>query len=57
MTKPDFFVISLLSVPACLPLKGQETTVRYLYGTGSDSTMEWEFFCFEGTDNGHWTTI
>ncbi len=35
----------------------QETIVKYLSGTGSDNTVEWEFRCSAGMNSGHWTTI
>lgn len=35
----------------------QETQIRYLSGTGSDHTVNWQFFCTEGNNSGKWTTI
>lgn len=35
----------------------QETETRYLSGTGSDHTVDWQFFCTEGMKSGKWTTI
>lgn len=34
-----------------------ETGIQYLSGTGSDDTVEWEFFCTDGRNSGKWTTI
>jgi hypothetical protein len=34
-----------------------ETRRVYLSGTGSDRTVEWEFFCTGGRQSGYWTTI
>ncbi len=34
-----------------------ETEVIHLSGTGSDQTVEWEFFCTAGRQSGYWTTI
>ncbi|WP_035073514.1 glycoside hydrolase family 2 protein [Anditalea andensis] len=35
----------------------QQTQIKYLSGTGSDDTVDWEFFCTEGNKSGEWTTI
>ncbi|WP_183559026.1 glycoside hydrolase family 2 TIM barrel-domain containing protein [Mucilaginibacter sp. SP1R1] len=35
----------------------QETQKVYLSGTGSDHTVNWQFFCTEGRNSGKWTTI
>ena len=35
----------------------QQTEVKYLSGTGSDNTVNWEFFCTAGQNSGKWTTI
>jgi hypothetical protein len=35
----------------------QETQKMYLSGTGSDHTVNWQFFCTEGRNSGKWTTI
>ncbi len=34
-----------------------ETRRVYLSGTGSDHTVEWEFYCTAGRKSGYWTTI
>ena len=34
-----------------------ETGIQYLSGTGSDDTVDWEFFCTDGRNSGKWTTI
>lgn len=34
-----------------------ETGIQYLSGTGSDNTVDWEFFCTDGRNSGKWTTI
>lgn len=33
------------------------TRIQYLSGTGSDNTVEWDFFCTAGRGSGKWTTI
>ncbi|HET6559077.1 MAG TPA: glycoside hydrolase family 2 TIM barrel-domain containing protein [Prolixibacteraceae bacterium] len=35
----------------------QKTEIKYLSGTGSDSTVEWDFFCTAGRNSGKWTKI
>ena len=35
----------------------QQTEIKYLSGTGSDKTVNWEFYCTEGMNSGKWTTI
>lgn len=34
-----------------------KTGIQYLSGTGSDDTVDWEFFCTDGRNSGKWTTI
>lgn len=33
------------------------TQIQYLTGTGSDNTVDWDFFCTAGRGSGKWTTI
>ncbi len=35
----------------------QKTEIQYLSGTGSDHTVNWDFFCTEGQNSGKWTQI
>ncbi len=37
--------------------KAQETQKLYLSGTGSDHTVNWQFYCTGGMHSGTWTTI
>lgn len=37
--------------------KAQETQKVYLSGTGSDHTVNWQFYCTAGMNSGKWTTI
>ncbi len=39
------------------PSKAQETQKVYLSGTGSDHTVNWQFYCTGGMHSGVWTTI
>ncbi|MEI6950037.1 glycoside hydrolase family 2 TIM barrel-domain containing protein [Paraflavisolibacter sp. H34] len=49
----------LLALTSCslFGLKAQKTETVYLSGTGSDQTVNWQFFCTEGRNSGKWTTI
>ncbi|HEX5653188.1 MAG TPA: glycoside hydrolase family 2 TIM barrel-domain containing protein, partial [Chitinophagaceae bacterium] len=38
-------------------LFAQQTEKQYLSGTGSDHTVNWDFFCTAGMNAGKWTTI
>jgi len=58
MTK--YAIILMFIVAFCatnLELKAQETKKIYLSGTGSDHTIQWDFFCTSGMNAGKWTTI
>lgn len=35
----------------------QSTEISYLSGTGSDHTVNWQFYCTAGSNAGKWTTI
>jgi hypothetical protein len=37
--------------------QAQKTEIQYLSGTGSDHTVNWDFFCTEGRNSGKWTQI
>jgi len=37
--------------------QAQKTEIQYLSGTGSDRTVNWDFFCTEGRNSGKWTQI
>lgn len=50
-------LVSIAAILACLGLSAAETQTLYLSGTGSDSTVDWEFFCTAGRGSGKWTTI
>ncbi|MBD3290580.1 glycoside hydrolase family 2, partial [candidate division KSB1 bacterium] len=38
-------------------LLANETEFMFLSGTGSDNTVDWEFYCTGGRNSGYWTTI
>src|SRR3954471_13552467 len=46
-----------LQLTAFSSLHAQQTQIMYLSGTGSDKTVNWQFFCTEGMNSGKWTTI
>jgi hypothetical protein len=49
--------IVLLFVISGLIARAQETQKLFLSGTGSDHTVNWQFFCTAGNNSGKWTTI
>jgi hypothetical protein len=49
--------IVLLFVISGLITRAQETQKLFLSGTGSDHTVNWQFFCTGGNNSGKWTTI
>ena len=51
-----FTTFSLLLL-VCSFSRAQQTQVQYLSGTGSDHTVNWDFFCTGGQNSGKWTTI
>jgi len=50
------FIYVLLLIPAANTY-AQETEVQFLSGTGSDHTVNWQFYCTAGRNSGKWTTI
>jgi len=49
--------IVLLFVISGLITRAQETQKLFLSGTGSDHTVNWQFYCTGGNNAGKWTTI
>ncbi len=49
-----FFILLLLFSNQTF---SQGTEVMYLSGTDKDNTVDWEFFCNDGRNSGHWSTI
>jgi hypothetical protein len=49
--------IFALLVLAAINASAQKTEQLMLSGTGSDHTVNWQFFCTEGHNSGKWTTI
>jgi len=54
MKKVIFFMLAFGCLVAA---RGQETEKVFLSGTGSDHTVDWQFYCTEGRNSGKWTTI
>jgi len=54
-----FIVLFALSITILLPAHafGQSTQVKYLSGTGSNSTVDWEFMVSGCRQSGKWTAI
>lgn len=40
-----------------IQINAQQTEIQYLSGTGSDKTVNWQFYCTSGMKSGKWTTI
>jgi hypothetical protein len=58
MNKFFYRIILLSFLIACSgQLIAQKTEIQYLSGTGSDNTVNWQFFCTAGKNSGKWTTI
>lgn len=38
-------------------IEAQNTEIKYLSGTGSDNTVQWDFFCTAGNNSGKWSQI
>lgn len=53
--KQLFFPIFLVLLSFLV--KGQQTEILYLSGTGSNQTVDWDFFCTAGQNSGKWTKI
>lgn len=49
-----FFLFVLLAFYAA---EAQQTQIQYLSGTGSDHTVDWQFYCTGGQNAEKWTTI
>ncbi|MEZ2337343.1 glycoside hydrolase family 2 protein [Mucilaginibacter sp. RCC_168] len=49
--------IILLFVISGIAARAQETQKLFLSGTGSDHTVNWQFYCTGGNNAGKWTTI
>ena len=49
-----FIALCLLSISFS---QAQKTEIQYLSGTGSDHTVNWDFFCSEGRNSGKWSQI
>lgn len=52
-----FLIILLAAVTAVAAAPVHTHEILHLSGTGSDDTVDWEFFCTKGRRSGEWTTI
>ena len=50
-------MVSLLCLLFSIAVPAQQTELQYLSGTGSDQTVDWDFYLTEGRGAGRWTTI
>jgi hypothetical protein len=50
-------ILTILALAFCGFSQAQQTEKLYLSGTGSDKTVNWEFFCTGGMNSNKWTTI
>ncbi|MEM6766213.1 MAG: glycoside hydrolase family 2 TIM barrel-domain containing protein [Bacteroidota bacterium] len=50
-------ITTCLFLWTCVLSVAQETDIIYLSGTGSDQTVNWDFYCTEGRNSGKWTEI
>ncbi|MFI5157327.1 MAG: glycoside hydrolase family 2 protein [Sphingobacteriales bacterium] len=50
------FICLLLIIPTTNTY-AQKTQIQFLSGTGSDHTVNWQFYCTAGQNSGKWTTI
>ncbi len=56
--KNSIFSVSLYLSFAISPgIFAQQTIRQYLSGTGSDQTVDWDFYCTGGRKSGEWTKI
>lgn len=51
------FLSLLVTCFICSNLLAQSTEIKYLSGTGSKHTVDWDFFCTGGRNSGRWTKI
>ena len=52
-----FIVSYFLFFCVAMNADAQEAQIQYLSGTGSDDTVNWQFYCTDGMNSGKWTTI
>jgi hypothetical protein len=49
--------VALLGLSVSLSSFAQSTIIKYLSGTGTDHTVQWDFFCTDGRQSGKWSKI
>lgn len=54
---PISFLVYFFLIISFTTINGQENQRLYLSGTGSDQTVSWQFYCTQGQNAGHWSTI
>ena len=50
-------ILNIIFLSACVLASAQQSEKLFLSGTGSDATVEWDFFCTAGRGSGSWTRI
>lgn len=55
--KNRFILLLTVALVCCMNASAQETQIQYLSGKGSDSAVEWDFYCTAGRGSGVWTKI
>ena len=56
MKKVIFVLLNIFLLNSILT-QAQRTEIQFLSGTGSDHTVNWDFFCSAGRNSGKWTQI
>ena len=57
MQKTIIYLLVLISQWLALNTHAQQTAIQYLSGTGSDQTVNWQFYCTQGRNSGQWSSI
>src|SRR5215207_1335200 len=57
MSVRKVYAVFLFLLANAFVIHAQQTEIKYLSGTGSDNTVNWQFYCTGGMNAGKWTTI